>query len=173
MAEPLDQAMRNLTEVIKTLNYKRFERLEPRFFPNRDTNDYHLYTKFKEDFAYFMKDLEVNNWEDKIRWLFHCLGLDAYNLVCHVTLDEAGYNEAFRKLDKSYLCTSKIRYEIFQYIYSFSILDFGKNNSNLGNKLVELNNYICQLIKHHGFEMNSSLSKFIGYIIMKDLPNEV
>ena len=49
----------------------------------------------------------------------------------------------------------------------------GKNNYIFDSKLVELSNYICQLTKHHGFEMNSSLSKFIGYIIMKDLPNEV
>ena len=61
MAKPFDQAICDLVEAIKALNYKRYERFEPRFSPNRDTNDYHLYTKFKEDFAYFMKDLDVDN----------------------------------------------------------------------------------------------------------------
>ena len=81
MAKPFDQAICDLVEAIKALNYKRYKRIEPRFFSNRNTNDYHLYTKFKEDFAYFMADLGADNWEDKVRWLFHCLGLDAYNLV--------------------------------------------------------------------------------------------
>ena len=61
MAEPLDQAICDLTEVIRALNYKRLQGFEPSFSPNRDTNDYHLYTKFKEDFAYFMADLGADN----------------------------------------------------------------------------------------------------------------
>ena len=69
MAKPFDQSICDLVEAIKALNKPRYERYEPTFSPNRDINDYPLYTKFKKDFAYFIADIEVDNWEDKVKWL--------------------------------------------------------------------------------------------------------
>ena len=115
----------------------------------------------------------MNNWDDKVRWLLRFLKCDAYNLVQCVTLDQAGYNQAIKELDNKYLCTNIIQEDIFDYIYSFSIPDLGKNHHILSSKLIELRNYIHELTDLHGFEMNNSLSKLIGHIIMKNLPCDV
>merc|ERR1712121_164344 len=90
-----------------------------------------------------------------------------------VPLTEAGYKEAIRKLESKYLKTDEIQDNIFHFIHTFSVTNTGKNHSTLRSKLVALENYIDELTSSHGFEMNTTLCKFIGHIIMKGLPNDV
>ena len=72
-----------------------------------------------------------------------------------------------------YLCTNRIKDNIFNYIHTFSVPNTGKNYTTLSSKLITLRNYIQQLTDYHGFEMTVSLCEFIGHIIMKGLPNDV
>ena len=53
MAKPFDQAICDLVEAIKASSKPRYKRIEPTFSPNRDINDYTLYSQFKRDFAHF------------------------------------------------------------------------------------------------------------------------
>ena len=136
-------------------------------------DDYSLYRVFKRDFDHFIQDVDEANWEDKARWLLECVKGDAYQLIKEITLNEAGYTKAFADLDSKYLCSDKIKDNIFHYIHTFAIPNTGKNHSTLSSKLITLTNYINELTKSHSFEMNASLCQFIGHIIISGLPNDV
>ena len=72
--------------------------------------------------------MDPANWEDKIRWLQQCVKEDAYHRIKEVTINEAGYKDAFEILDTKYLCTNKIKDDIFHFIHTFSIPNTGKNH---------------------------------------------
>ena len=86
--------------------------------------------------------MDPANWADKTRWIIECVKGDAYQLIKGVSLNEAGYNKAFKDLDDIYLCTNKIKDNIFNFIHTFSVPNTGKNHSTLSSKLITLKNYI-------------------------------
>merc|ERR1711895_391372 len=94
-------------------------------------------------------------------------------MIKEVTIDEAGYNNAFEILDTKYLSTNKIKDKIFHYIHTFNISNTGKNHSTLSTKIVALKNYIAELTNSHRFKLNASFREFLGHIIIKSLPNDV
>ena len=160
-------------EALKVSGKSKFKRIQPTFSPNRDIDDPSLYRAFKIDFDHFIADVDPANWADKTRWIKQCVKEDAYHKIKEVTLNEAGYKEAFKILDAKYLCTNKIKDDIFHFIHTFSIPNTGKNHSTLSSKLTTLNNYIKELTSSHGFVMSAFLHEFIGHIIIRGLPNDV
>ena len=115
------------SEALKISAKPKLTRTQPTFTPKHDIDDYELYRKFKKDFQHFISDVDKDNWEDKIEWLQRCVKDDAHRRIKEVTIDEAGYNNAFEILDTKYLCTNKIKNNIFHYIHKA----YRKNEPNL------------------------------------------
>ena len=161
-----------IAEAIKIACKPKYERKQPTFSP-KPGDDPTLYTAFKQDFEHFIAEVDPEDWPEKTYWLLQCVKNDAYKLIEYVSLNEAGYTQAFQDLDKMYLRMNEIKDRIFNFIHTFSVSNTGKNHSTLWSKLITLRGYIQQLTNYHGFEMTVSLSEFIGHIIMKSLPNDV
>ena len=133
------------SEALKISAKPKLTRTQPTFTPKNDIDDYELYRKFKKEFQHYISGVDKDNWEDKIQWLQRCVKDDAYRLIKEVTIDEAGYNNAFEILDTKYLCTNKIKDDIFHFIHTFFIPNTGKNHSTLSSKLISLRIYIQEL----------------------------
>ena len=171
--ESLAQVGKSMADALKASGKAKFKRIQPTFAPKREIDDYSLYRAFKRDFDHFIQDVDADNWADKARWIVQCVKDDAYELIKDITLDQPGYTQAFQVLDEHYLCTDEIKDKIFHYIDTFAVPNTGKNHSTLSSKLIQLKNYINELINSHGFEMNDSFREFLGHKIIKGFPNDV
>ena len=142
---------------------------QPFFHSKGDATDYLAYKSFIKKFEYFT--ISVENDVDKLWWLFSSIKGDAYELIKYLSLEEANYNIALERLNKTYLDVDKIKQSIINHIYTYKNPSPDKNYSNVLQGLISLENHLAELKVVHKLDCyEPAANKIVSHIIFNNLP---
>ena len=173
-ADSQKAVLKNLIEVQKEANAvaNSPKPVQPFWTPKGDMTDYLSYKSFVKKFDYFVTNTPKDI--DKLNWLMSSVKGNAYEMIKHLTLEDANYEIAKEKLKKAYLDDAKIKDSLAKAIYQYKNQNPEKNYANVIKGLITLENYIAELKNVHKIDCYETAADFlISHIITSNLPGPV